>query len=111
MFIVYAVVVEDDGCSLDRALLAAASTAEVLLFLAQALVIYWMVRRRGLLQSTRSFAGARAVGRATGAALPVLAVPVVILGGIFGGVFTFAEAASVALLGDAPSGLLLVPRR
>ena len=45
-----------------------------------------------------SAASNAAVGEAVGAALPVLATPVIILGGILGGVFTPTEAAAAAVL-------------
>ena len=44
----------------------------------------------------RRFAGLGTVGRTGLAALPVLAIPFIILGGIFSGVFTPTESASVA---------------
>lgn len=93
MFIFYAFVVET--VPLDQLLLSGVSV-EILLFLTQAMVIYWVVRRRGFF-TKRRFAGLSAVGRATGSALPVLLVPVVIIGGIFGGVFTASESAAVAV--------------
>jgi C4-dicarboxylate transporter DctM subunit len=44
----------------------------------------------------RPFAGMRTVARTGLVALPVLAIPVIILGGIFSGVFTPTESSSVA---------------
>ena len=97
MFFVYPVYVEGEGvsASVDQLLLSGVS-AEFLLFFFQALTIYWVVRRRGFFQK-RPFAGVPAVARATGSALPILAIPAIILGGILTGVFTAPQAASVAL--------------
>ena len=97
MFFVYPVYVEGEGvsASVDQLLLSGV-TAEFLLFFLQALTIYWVVRKRGFFQK-RPFAGVPAVARATGSALPILAIPAVILGGILTGVFTAPQAASVAL--------------
>ena len=53
----------------------------------------------------RRFAGLATVGRTGLAALPVLAVPFIILGGIFSGVFTATEASSVAAVVALALGL------
>ena len=63
----------------------------------QAATVYVVVRRLGFLQKRR-FAGWPAVSRAGVAALPVLLIPVIILGGIFSGKFIATESASVAAL-------------
>ena len=97
MFIVYASIVEgSNGADLNRLALSGIPV-QIALFVAQAAVISWIVRRRGI-GARRTFAGWGGVGRASSSALPVLAVPVIILGGIEGGVFTPSESAAAALL-------------
>src|SRR5581483_2945214 len=54
---------------------------------------------------TEPRASAREVGRAVLEALPALIMPVIILGGIFGGVFTATESAAVAVLYGVAVGL------
>src|SRR5438094_6639268 len=95
MFIFYGIVVETDGAPISRLLLSGVM-AEVLLLLAQAATVYVVVRRMGFFQK-RPFVGFRAVGRSGLQALPVLIVPVVILGGILSGVFTPTESGAVAV--------------
>lgn len=56
--------------------------------------VYFHARKRPHLTTERL--GRRESARAIGAALPVLVTPVIILGGILGGVFTATEAAAVA---------------
>lgn len=56
--------------------------------------VYFHARKRPHLTTERLGRGESA--RAIGAALPVLVTPVIILGGILGGVFTATEAAAVA---------------
>jgi tripartite ATP-independent transporter DctM subunit len=68
-----------------------------LLLIFQAAVIYVIVRRLDFLEK-RPFAGMRTVAGTTLSALPVFVIPVVILGGIFSGVFTPTEASSVAVV-------------
>jgi tripartite ATP-independent transporter DctM subunit len=98
MFILYPAYVQDDNASPPAGqLLFSGVGAVLLLFVLQAATIYWVVRRRGFFVK-RPFAGASAVARATGSALPILSIPVIILGGILSGVFTAPQAASVALL-------------
>ena len=92
MFIVYGSIVAR-GASISKLLLSGL-TAEILLFLFQAATVYVVVRRMDFLVKRR-FAGLATVGRTGLAALPVLAVPFIILGGIFSGVFTATEASSV----------------
>ena len=93
MFIVYGYIVT--GVSISKLLLSGVM-AEILLLIFQAGTVYLVVRRMGVLQR-RPFAGLRTVGRTAVSALPVLAVPVIIIGGILGGVFTPTESASVAV--------------
>ncbi|MGD9697377.1 MAG: TRAP transporter large permease subunit [Thermoleophilia bacterium] len=95
MFIVYGVVVSGAaGASISKLLLSGV-LAEILLFLFQAATVYVVVRKMDFLQQRR-FAGWGTVGRTGLVALPVLAIPVIILGGIFSGVFTAPESASIA---------------
>lgn len=68
----------------------------VLMGLGQMGLVYWYAGRHGL-QGTR-WAGIREVGRTIPPALLPLGVPVLIIGGILGGVFTATEAAAVAVV-------------
>ena len=92
VFIVYGAVVA--GASTKKLLLSGIP-AEVLLLLLQGATVYLVVRRLGFFQK-RPFAGVRVAGRAGIAALPVMAIPVIILGGIFRGAFTPTESGAVA---------------
>lgn len=95
MFIVYGTLVEGPaGVSISELLLSGVF-AELLLLIFQAATVYIVVRRLGFLEK-KSFAGMSVVAESTRSALPVLAIPAIILGGIFSGVFTPTEAASVA---------------
>jgi tripartite ATP-independent transporter DctM subunit len=95
MFIVYGSIVSGPaGASISQLLLSGVF-AEILLLLFQAATVYVVVRRIGTLQKRR-FAGLGQVARTGASALPVLAIPFIILGGIFSGVFTPSESASVA---------------
>jgi tripartite ATP-independent transporter DctM subunit len=95
MFIVYGVVVIGAGSASISQLLLSGVVAELLLFLFQAATVYVVVRRMGFLPK-RQFAGVAVVGRTGMNAAPVLLIPVIILGGIFSGVFTPTESAAVA---------------
>jgi tripartite ATP-independent transporter DctM subunit len=95
MFIVYGVVVTGPASASISQLLLSGLFAILVLFVAQAATVYLVVRRLGLLPK-REFAGWNSVGRSGVSALPVLAIPAVILGGIFSGVFTPTESAAVA---------------
>lgn len=68
----------------------------VLMGLGQMGLVYWYAGRHGL-RGTR-WAGIREIGRAVPPALLPLGVPVLIIGGILGGVFTATEAAAVAVV-------------
>ena len=92
MFIVYGSLV---GSASISKLLLSGLMAEILLLLFQAGTVYVVVRRMDFLVK-RPFAGLVAVARTGLAALPVLAIPFIILGGIFSGVYTPTESASVA---------------
>jgi tripartite ATP-independent transporter DctM subunit len=97
MFIAYGVIVSDSAGASIQKLLLSGIAAVILLFLFQAATVYVVARRMGFL-AKRPFAGVRAVGASGARALPVLAIPVIILGGILGGVFTPSESASVAVV-------------
>jgi len=68
----------------------------VLMGLGQMGLVYWHAGRHGL-RGTR-WAGIREMGRAIPPALLPLGVPVLIIGGILGGIFTATEAAAVAVV-------------
>ena len=97
MFIVYAVVVQGPASPSISRLLLSGVIAELLLLVFQAATVYVVVRRMDLLVSRR-FAGWRTVGRTGVTALPVLMIPVIILGGIFTGVFTASESGAIAAI-------------
>ncbi|HSI30817.1 MAG TPA: TRAP transporter large permease, partial [Miltoncostaeaceae bacterium] len=93
MFIVYGVVAIPP-VSIQKLLLSGVF-AVILLFLFQAATVYVVVRRLGFLKKRR-FAGWTVVGHTGLGALPVLAIPFIILGGYFSGVFTLYESGAVA---------------
>jgi tripartite ATP-independent transporter DctM subunit len=97
MFIVYGVLVTGPASASIQKLLLSGVFAVILLFLFQAATVYVVVRRLGFLK-TRRFAGWRTVGRTGLSALPVLAIPLIILGGFFSGLFTLYESGSVAVV-------------
>jgi tripartite ATP-independent transporter DctM subunit len=97
MFIVYGVAVQGPaGASINKLLLSGV-LAEILLFLFQAATVYVIVRKMDLV-ARRRFAGWGTVGRTGRVALPVVAVPTIILGGIFSGAFTAPESGSIAVV-------------
>lgn len=104
MFIVYGVVVQGPGAASISQLLLSGVIAELLLLVFQAATVYVVVRRMDFLVPRR-FAGVRVVTRTGLSALPVLAIPVIILGGIFTGIFTPSESGSIAAV--ATIGLAL----
>jgi tripartite ATP-independent transporter DctM subunit len=95
MFIVYGVVVAGPAGASIQKLLLSGLFAEILLFLFQAATVYVVVRRLDFLKKRR-FAGMATVARTGLAALPVLSIPLIILGGYFSGLFTLYESGSVA---------------
>jgi TRAP-type transport system large permease protein len=95
MFIAYGIVVSGPASAPISELLLSGVVAEILLLIFQAATIYVVVKRMGFLPK-RQFAGVAAVGRTGIGAAPVLLIPVIILGGIFSGVFTPTESAAVA---------------
>jgi len=94
MFIVYGVIVTAGGSTI-KDLLLSGILAEALLLVFQGAVVYLVVRRLGFFKK-RAFAGVREVRRTGLVALPVLAIPVIILGGILRGVFTPSESGAAA---------------
>ena len=104
MFIVYGVVVQGPASPSISRLLLSGVVAELLLLVFQAATVYVVVRKMDLVV-TRRFAGVGAVARTGASALPVLLVPVIILGGIFTGVFTASESGAIAAI--AAIGLAL----
>jgi tripartite ATP-independent transporter DctM subunit len=94
LFIVYGVIVTEGGSTIKKLLLSGIP-AEILLLLLQGATVYIVARRLGFFQK-RPFAGVRAVGRAWLVALPVLAIPLIIVGGYLRGVFTLVESGAVA---------------
>lgn len=92
MFIAYGVLVANVSIA---DLLLSGVMAEMLLLLFQAATVYIVVRRLGVL-GKREFAGMRTVRRTGLVALPVVLVPVIILGGILRGVFTPSESGATA---------------
>ena len=97
MFIVYAVVVQGSAAPSISQLLLSGVVAELLLFVFQAATVYVVVRKMDLVV-TRRFAGVATVARTGVSALPVLLIPVIILGGIFSGVFTTYESGAIAAI-------------
>ncbi len=94
MFIAYGVLVAN--VSIGNLLLSGVM-AEMLLLVFQAATVYVVVRRLGFFKR-RQFAGMATVARTGWQALPVLAVPFIILGGILKGVFTPSESGAAALV-------------
>lgn len=97
MFIVYGVIVSGAAGAPISKLLLSGLVAQILLLLFQGATVYVVVRRLGFFQK-RPFAGVRVVARSGFAALPVLAIPVIILGGILRGVFTPSESGAAAAI-------------
>lgn len=95
MFIVYGVIVSGAAGAPISKLLLSGLVAQLLLLVFQGATVYIVVRRMGFF-TKRPFAGVRAVTRSGLAALPVLAIPVIILGGILRGVFTPSESGAAA---------------
>jgi tripartite ATP-independent transporter DctM subunit len=95
LFIIYASVVTGAAGPSPKALLLSGLMAEILLLVFQAATVYVVVRKLDLV-ARRRFSGWGEIRRTGVAALPVLAIPVILLGGIFSGVFTATEAGAVA---------------
>lgn len=62
------------------------------------MLMSWIIARRNDYGVVHRFAGVPAALRNTALALPTLVIPVIIVGGILGGLFTPAEAGAVAVL-------------
>ena len=97
MFIVYGIVVQGPASASISTLLLSGVTAELLLLIFQAATVYVVVRKLDLVV-TRRFAGVATVARTGVSALPVLLIPVIILGGIFTGVFIPSESGAIAAI-------------
>ena len=97
MFIVYGVVVQGPASASISKLLLSGVAAELLLLIFQAATVYVVVRKLDLVV-TRRFAGVATVARTGLSALPVLLIPVIILGGIFTGVFIPSESGAIAAI-------------
>lgn len=94
MFIAYGVLVANVSIA---NLLLSGIMAEMLLLLFQAATVYLVVRHLGFMQK-RKFVGVRTVARTGWQALPVVLVPIIILGGILRGVFTPSESGAAAMI-------------
>ena len=77
-------------------LLIAGLLPGLLMALALCLVVAWIARRDDL--PTRPRSSARALGSSFLRALPALLAPIILVGGILGGVFTPTEASAVAAI-------------
>jgi tripartite ATP-independent transporter DctM subunit len=95
MFIFYGFIVQGEASASISALILTGIPLVLLLFVFQAATVYLVVRRMNVTEG-RPFAGVRAVGREGVSALPLLLVPVIIVGGILSGIFTPTESAAVA---------------
>jgi tripartite ATP-independent transporter DctM subunit len=94
MFIVYATLTPLSG--LDDLLLSGIP-AMILLLLLQAATIYIVVRRLGFFKP-RPFPGVRPVMRAGLSAVPVLLIPVILIGGLLRGAFGPTQSGAVAVI-------------
>lgn len=96
MFIVYGSIVSGTGQASINQLLATGVVLVLGLLLLQGAVVSIVARRRGL-QPPHKFLGWGEVARSGFAAIPILVIPVIIIGGILSGYYTPTESASVAL--------------
>jgi tripartite ATP-independent transporter DctM subunit len=96
MFIAYGYIVSGIGQAPINQMLASGVVLVLGLLLLQGAVVYIVARRRGMVPP-HGFKGWREVGRSGIAALPVLMIPVIIIGGILRGTFTPTESAAVGL--------------
>lgn len=97
MYIAYGFIVAGVGAAAIDRMLVTGILMVVGLLLLQGMVVSIVVRRIGM-QSPHPFLGWGEVGRAGLSALPVLMIPVIILGGILSGTFTPVESAAVAVV-------------
>lgn len=68
------------------------------------IIVSWIQARRGDHGVIQPFPGLREAAAATGSALPILAIPAIILGGILSGIFTPTEAGVIAVVYSAALG-------
>jgi tripartite ATP-independent transporter DctM subunit len=93
------------GVSLGAMLLAGAIPSLIVTVFLCAYIFVWTRRRPGLTRSER--ASFREVAISTRAAIPALLAPVILVGGILGGVATPTEVAAIAVLYMLLLGLLV----
>jgi tripartite ATP-independent transporter DctM subunit len=103
-FIIYGVIANVSIASL----FIAGIIPGILLGLALMVYVIWISRQRGYPQEER--ANLREMLTGTIRALPALALPVIIIGGIFGGVFTPTEAAGIAVVYAMAAGFFFYGR-
>ena len=96
MFIAYGYIVTGIGQASINQMLASGLVLVVGLLLLQGAVVWLVARHRGM-TPPHEFKGWGEVARSGAAALPILLIPVIIIGGILSGYFTPTESASVAL--------------
>jgi tripartite ATP-independent transporter DctM subunit len=96
MFIAYGYIVSGPGQAPINQMLASGVVLVLGLLILQGAVISIVARRRGL-TPPHGFLGWGEVVRSGFAALPILMIPVIIIGGILTGYYTPTESASVAL--------------
>ena len=96
MFIAYGYIVSGPGQAPINQMLATGVVLVLGLLLLQGAVVSIVARRRGL-QPPHGFLGWGEVARSGIGALPILMIPVIIIGGILSGYYTPTESASVAL--------------
>lgn len=97
MYIAYGFIVSGIGAAaIDRMLVTGIVMVFGLLIL-QAAVVTIVVRRNGM-ASPHPFMGWGEVSKSMAAGLPVLMIPVIILGGILSGLFTPTESAGIAVV-------------
>lgn len=71
------------------------------------MITSWLICRIRGFGTHHRFEGLRPVARHAGRALPVLAIPVIILGGILGGIFSPTEAGVIAVIYTALLGVFV----
>lgn len=96
MFIAYGYIVSGIGQAPINQMLSAGLVLVIGLLVLQGIVVSIVARRRGI-RPPHGFLGWSEVARATIGALPILMIPVIIIGGILSGYYTPTESASVAL--------------
>ncbi len=104
MYIAYGFIVSGTGAAAIDKMLVTGILMVAGLLLLQGIVVSVVVRRIGM-ESPHPFRGWGEVARSGVGALPVLMVPVIILGGILSGSFTPVESAGVAVVVTLALGL------